>query len=248
VALRRTVLIATVLFVLGAGWSWFRDSSLVRVQHVTVTGVSSSEGPAVRRALTDAAKQMGTLHVRKDVLEDAVAPYSSVLSIHTQRDFPHGLAIEVTERRPVALVQVGGARIPVGAGGRLMEGVKPKGDLPVLQAERLGSDGKLTDPKALAAVDALAAAPERLRLRVSKVYEGDRGLTMDVKDGPQLFFGADSRLRAKWMATARVLAEPSAAGAVYLDVRIPERVAAGGLGTLPENANDPLGSNPQLQP
>jgi cell division protein FtsQ len=233
---------------LGGAWIWLRDSSLVRVRSVTVTGVSSSEGAAVRRALIRAARQQSTLHVRQDDLRAAVAGFSSVADISTQKDFPHGLAIEVTEREPVAIVDLAGERVPVGAGGRLMRGVKPTRPLPVLDAHRLGPGGRLTDHDALAAVATLAAAPEVLRHRVNKVFVGSKGVTLDVRSGPQLFFGATSRLRAKWMATARVLAEPSAAGAVYLDVRLPERVAAGGLGTLPTTASDPLGADPQVQP
>jgi cell division protein FtsQ len=225
-----------------------RDSSLVGIDAVSVTGVSSSEGAAVREALTKAAKGMTTLHVRQDDLRAAVAGFASVARISTQKDFPHGLAIEVTERQPVAVVDMGGDRIPVGAGGRLMRGVKPSRPLPVLQANRLGPDGRLADRRTLAAVATLAAAPEVLRHRVSSVSTTSKGLTLDVRSGPQLYFGALTRLRAKWMATARVLAEPSAAGAVYLDVRIPERVAAGGLGQLPENRSNPLGTDPQLQP
>ena len=46
-------------------------------------------------------------------------------------------------------------------------------------------------------------------------------------------FGDGEDARAKWTAAARVLAEPSAAGATYLDLRIPGRVAAGGLAPVP---------------
>jgi len=71
--------------------------------------------------------------------------------------------------------------------------------------------------------------------------------------GPQLFFGTSQRPVAKWMAAARVLAEPSSAGAVYLDVRVPERVAAGGLGVRPAVEADPLAPGavapiPEAQP
>ena len=51
-------------------------------------------------------------------------------------------------------------------------------------------------------------------------------------------FGSDDDARAKWIAAARVLAESSAAGATYLDLRIPGRVAAGGLAPVtPEDGN-----------
>jgi cell division protein FtsQ len=245
---RRALLLAAVaLVVIGAGWMWLRDSSLVRIQRVQVTGVSSSEGADVRRALTSAAEEMTTLHVSHGELMAAVKPFSSVAGVRTRTDFPHRLTIEVTEREPVAEVDIAGEVVPVGAGGRLMRGVRPDRKLPVLHATRLAPGGRLTDPKALAAIATLAAAPQPLRTRVTKVWSGPKGLTLDVRSGPQLFFGAPQRLVAKWMATARVLAEPSAAGAVYLDVRVPERVAAGGLGAVPQEGSDPLALNPQGQ-
>ncbi len=43
----------------------------------------------------------------------------------------------------------------------------------------------------------------------------------------QIYFGDASRAHAKWMAAARVLADPSSQGAWYVDVRLPERPAAG---------------------
>jgi cell division protein FtsQ len=252
---RLAAALAVLLALLLGAWLWLRDSSLVAVRQVTVTGVSSSQGAEVRSALTDAATTMTTLHVRQSVLDDAVRGFSSVASLSVHTDFPHRMTIEVTERRPIALVAIAGEDVPVGAGGRLMRGVRPVGPLPRLTANRLAPGGELTDPKARAAVAALAAAPQILRTRVARVFTGPKGLTLDFRSGPELFFGAAHRLDAKWMATARVLADPSAAGAVYLDVRIPERPAAGGLGTVPPDAIDPLmldpqdaQANPQVQP
>jgi cell division protein FtsQ len=242
------VLVGVVaLLVLGGLWMWLRDSSFVRIQHVTVTGVSSSEGADVRAALTSSAEDMTTLHVRQGDLRSAVKQFSSVAGLRTKTDFPHRITIEVTEREPVAEVDIAGDVVPVGAGGRLMRGVRPDRELPVLSANRLAPGGRITDPKTLAAIATLAAAPEPLRTRVTKVSSGPKGLTLAMRQGPELIFGAASRLNAKWMATARVLAEPSAAGAVYLDVRVPERVAAGGLGSAPQKDQDPLALNPQGQ-
>jgi cell division protein FtsQ len=189
VALRRTVLLAAVAALVTTGWLTLRDSGLVAVRTVTVTGVSSSEGAEVRRVLTAAAKRMTTLHVREDELRAAVRRFSSVEGVDAQTDFPHGLAIEVTERQPVAEVEFAGQRVPVGAGGRLMRGVRPSRPLPALSANRLAPGGRLTDPKALDAVALLAAAPEILRQRVARVWTGPKGLTVGVRQGPQLYFG-----------------------------------------------------------
>ena len=72
---------------------------------------------------------------------------------------------------------------------------------------------------------------------------------VQLKNGPELVFGTDDDARAKWRAAARVLAETSAQGATYLDLRIPGRVAAGGLApVVPEEENPnplPEGQNGQ---
>jgi len=55
-----------------------------------------------------------------------------------------------------------------------------------------------------------------------------------MRGGPQILFGDDQRPRAKWVAAARVLSDESSAGATYVDVRLPERPAAGGFATTTE--------------
>ena len=52
---------------------------------------------------------------------------------------------------------------------------------------------------------------------------------VELREGPELFFGDARHLRAKWTAAVRILADPKAAGASYIDVRLPGRPAAGGL-------------------
>jgi len=59
------------------------------------------------------------------------------------------------------------------------------------------------------------------------VFDGREGLTVAMRNGLLVYFGNDTRPHAKWTALARVLAAPSSAGAWYVDVRVPERPAAG---------------------
>jgi cell division protein FtsQ len=58
------------------------------------------------------------------------------------------------------------------------------------------------------------------------------GLHVELRPGPRLDFGGAGRPRAKWVAAARVLSDPRAAGASYLDLRVPERPLAG---TFPDD-------------
>jgi hypothetical protein len=58
-------------------------------------------------------------------------------------------------------------------------------------------------------------------------FDGPMGLTLVLRRNLLAYFGDDSRPHAKWLSLARVLADPSSAGASYIDVRLPERPAAG---------------------
>jgi len=218
-----------VALALGGGWLWLRDSGLVAVEDVFVVGLSSSDENRIRTAIKAAALDMTTLHIRRDQLDAAVAPFSSVEDLRVTADFPHKLTVEVVERHPVAVFEAQGRRVAVGAGGLIMRGLRADASLPTVRGRIAGAGGRLTDERALAAVAVLAAAPVPLRERTQYVFYGPRGMTLDLEDGPRVIFGTDRRAGAKWLAAARVLADRRAAGATYLDVRVPERVAAGGL-------------------
>jgi cell division protein FtsQ len=207
-----------------------------------INGVTASEGEEVKAALQQAAMDMTTLHVREDVLRHAIARYASVADLRVRADFPHRLIIQVIERQPVAaLAGLGPRRVPVTGDGVLLRGVTAGRDLPSLILEHAPAGGRLTDRRLLRALAVAGAAPDPLRRRSAEVEVGDRGVVVVLDNGPELVFGTDEEVHAKWIAAARVLAEPSAAGATYLDLRIPGRVAAGGLAPVaPEEPNPNL--------
>ena len=239
---------ACVLALLGGGWLWLRDSRLVAVDHVSVTGLSGSEAPRVRAALEGAARDMTTLHVRPDQLRTAVEPFPAIQAVDAHADFPHRLRIVVHEHVAVAALAAGTDRVPVAADGTLLRG-SSVGALPVINVAAPPPGDTLGDRRTLRAVALLAAAPPELRAKVQRVYAGPRGLTAPLAAGPVLYFGGAERLRAKWAAAARVLADRSSAGATYVDLRLPERPAAGGL-VDPTSAapQQPTQPGPQVGP
>ncbi|MSX01987.1 MAG: FtsQ-type POTRA domain-containing protein, partial [Actinobacteria bacterium] len=206
--------------VLSAGWLWLRDSSLVAVEQVQVSGASGLGAAAVRSSLISEAQQMTTLNVNKAALDDAVARFPLVKSLAVSTGFPHSMTIVVHERKPIgALVALGGT-VAVADDGVILRGI-PTAGLPTVEVSRISGGERVTQSTAAAEVRLLAGAPERLRPDIAQVASGPAGFVVTLRSGPELRFGDDERMKAKWVAASRVLRDPLAAGATYIDVSIP---------------------------
>ncbi len=215
------LLVAAVLG--GVYFFWLRDSSLVAIERVQVSGLTTRDAPKVREALTAAARDMTTLHVDRERLMEAAAAWPVVNELRVTTSFPHGVRIEAVERRPVALVGTGGDRLPVSEDGTVLRGLRGKLRLPEVDKALVGVAG---------------AAPPELLGRITAIKRGDRGLVAELRKGPDVVLGTQARLRAKWAAAVTVLADSKSKGAAYVDVRLPERPVAGGL-PEPEQAEEP---------
>jgi cell division protein FtsQ len=223
-ALTALCLVLTALYQL-----WFRDSSLVAVDRVQVTGLTAENSNRIRAALTSAGKTMTTLHLDRAALDRSVETYPVIRALQIKPDFPHGLQIHVIEYDPAAIAVAGGSRVPVAGDGTILRGVAVKGHLPTIDVQgALGSKG-LEDQTALGAAAVAGTAPAVLRSRIDDVEHTGEGFVANLRDGPELIFGRPSQLRAKWAAAARILADLEARGASYLDLRLPGRPAVGGL-------------------
>ena len=221
------------------GWLWLRDSSLVRVTNVQITGAKGFGGGAVRSALEAAAGDMTTLNVDESALRAAVARYPLVRDVQTSAHPPHRLDIHVVERVPVGVIHADGTAVAVTDDGILLRGVAT-GSLPQISASVPPGGARVGDRKTAAKVAVLASAPAVLRARVTSVSLGRYGLQARLKSGLVLRFGDGQRLRAKWIAAERVMSDPGAANATYIDLRIPSRPAAGGLTEIQGGAPAPL--------
>ena len=235
------VLVAACALV--GGWLWVRDSSLLAVRDVFVTGADSTQGPQIRSALRSAGLDMTTLHVRKDALRAAVSQYPSVKGIDVRADFPHKLFVHVRERAPVVAIQSGGTTVAAARDGLVLRGLRARG-LPTLRVRSVPGE-RVTDRRTLGALGVAAGAPPELRDRIVRLWSGPRGLTLDLRNGPDLIFGSGTDPARKWIAAVRVLADRSSAGATYLDLRVPERVAAGGLGPVEQEPEQAVTPDPQ---
>ncbi len=225
----RTLLVGVLAAVaIVTGWMWFRDSGFVGVKQVDIVGASGDQGETIRAAVRNAATDMTTLHVRPEEIRKALATFPVVKDVRVRADFPHRLMVTVIQREPVGIIVVGGRKVPVAEDGTLLRDTVAKG-LPVLPLRRAPTGDQVEGRAGQDLVALLAAAPRALRVQVGKVFHGPRGLTARLKVGSALYFGDGQRLAAKWAAATAVLADASSKGATSLDLRVPERPAAGGL-------------------
>lgn len=225
--LRLLVALLAVGGILSAGWLALRDSGLVAVERVEVRGASGPQAEAVRAALTDAARDLTTLHVRPAVLRTAVADYPQVKAVRADADFPNGLRVDVVEHVPVATVTGVQGPVPVAADGTILEGTAAEGVPAIVHAA--GTGARVSEGRTLRTLSVLGRAPAPLRRRISEAFSGPRGLTLRLREGPSVHFGTTQRAKAKWLSLASVLAAPGARGASSIDVRVPEHPAASGL-------------------
>lgn len=235
---RRLAALLVLAAALGALYMfWLRDSSLVRVEHVTISGVSATpDGARVRKKLVSAATHMTTLHLDPDALRHAVAGEPTVHSLSVQPDFPHGLKISIVENQAVALLVGPGRSVAVAPDGTVLEGPELPSGLPSVRVAALPAGPRVTAAATRDRVAVAGAAPARMLSRVESIStENGRGVVAQLQHGPVVIFGRAVELDLKWAAAAAVLAQHSSAGATYIDVRMPERPVAGGLG-LPHDA------------
>lgn len=249
---RLLAIAAITLGVLAGGYMlWFRNSSFVAVEKVSVAGIAGPERGSVEAALNKAAGKMTTLNVDEDALRTAVAAFPTVVNVEADSDFPHGLAITVTERPPVLIARAGEQALPVAGDGTVLAGVDVGEEkLPAIGVDQLPADGELSGD-ALTIALVLGAAPEPLRELVDEVSMGEpEGVQIRLRGDIPVYFGGSDGAGEKWAAAAAVLADPEIDTLTYVDVRVPERPAVGGAApavtesttetTEPETAAPPV--------
>ncbi len=229
----RAALIALAIAapLLGGGWLWLRGSSLVAVRHVRVLGAHGSEAHSIDAALSVAARRMTTLDVHTDALRAAVAGYPVVRDVRVTTSFPHGINIHVVEQPAVATLSIAGAKTAVAADGVVLGPGLASGALPALSGAGTVAPPtpgrRLHDAALLGELTVLGAAPQSLAKLVTRAYATTKGLTLAMRSGLLVYFGDATRPHAKWLSLESVLASSGSAGASYVDVRLPERPAAG---------------------
>jgi cell division protein FtsQ len=243
---RRLLALLVVSLVLVGGYQfWLRDSSLVAVEEVKISGLTTADAPRVRSSLAAVAKDMTTLNIDQQRLERAVEAYPAVRELEVTPEFPHALRVRVIEHVPAAMAVSDAGQVAVAGDGTILRGLPVEGELPTVAVDGILGAERLRDADARAAAAVAGAAPAVLRGRIDEVAKRtEQGLVATLRDGPELIFGPATQLTAKWAAAARVLADREARGASYIDLRLAGRPAAGGLPAQTVTPVAPAGTAP----
>jgi cell division protein FtsQ len=202
----RYVIGSVLLVALAAGAVWLVFlSSVLTVQQVHVQG----ESLLTRQQVLAAAQVPEGAHLAQLDLGairsrvDALAP---VRSVDVSRDWPHGVLITVTERTPVAVVEMGGRFHAMDADGVLFRDyLRPPVGMPrVISTADTGST-------ALAeAARVIAALPSTLAGRVDHVaVAGVDQVSLVMRGGALVTWGSDAQSGLKAQVLVRLLTHPA---------------------------------------
>jgi cell division protein FtsQ len=231
----RAVLVALAVVALFAVYTfWFRDSSLVAVKTVNVSGIGKGKLDAkLRAALVHAGLGMTTLDASQAELVKAARPFPSVQAVSIDPTFPSTLNVEVTKRAAVAVIGEGSGAVGVAQDGRVMRGVPVDGDqlprLPLTAAPK----GSWVGGPVLEQAKMLGAAPKPLLRYVDHSFNGESGIGLELDGGVDLLFGTAGSAAQKWKAAAAVLSDPELGSLDYVDLSVARRPAVGGVSYTP---------------
>jgi cell division protein FtsQ len=212
--------IPLLVLLLGAGWWFVRSGPVLVLKQVDVPGVSAATADEVRTA---AALPSGEQLVQLDLAaaQRRVAAIRTVRSVTVSRSWPSTVTIEVTLRRPVAVVKDadGSLHLADETGTAYAELTKAPDDLPQVAADP-------ANPAAVrSVVQVLAALPAALRASVSTAAaKGPDNVTLKLA-GLTVVWGsaADSDLKVTVLRALRS-ANPSAR---HFDLSAPRSPSVG---------------------
>lgn len=208
-----------VALVISGIWLIF-ISSFLTVQQVQVQGASQLS----RQQILAAAEVPDGAHlVELDLgaIRARVGALAPVRRVDVSRDWPHGVLIKVTERTPVAVVEVGGRFHAMDAEGVLFRDYpRPPAGMPRVVSAEGTSSAALAE-----AARVIAALPSGLAGRVDHVaVAGVDQVSLAMRGGAVVIWGSDAQSDLKAQVLEKLLARP---GHTY-DVSVPGQPVTSG--------------------
>ena len=193
-----------VALVAGAVWLVFIGSVLT-VKQVDVQGESFLS----RQQILAAARVPAGAHLAQldlTAISSRVSALASVRHVDVSRHWPDGVLIQVTERTPVAVVQVGGTFHAMDADGVLFRDY-PR---PPLGMPRVVSTADTGSAALAEAARVIASLPHDLAARVDHIQvQGIDQISLAMRSGATVIWGSDAQSALKAEVLARLLPHPA---------------------------------------
>jgi cell division protein FtsQ len=224
---RRRILVGLTVVALGAGGLALVHSSLLGARHVRVIGAPNIPSSTVIAA-AGLQGDPPLVDLNAGSIESRVENLPWVLTADVHIAWPSTVAIQVTERIPVAAVALGG-----GAGyavcdvsGRVLEIVPSRpASLPlVVLAAASGSPGRpgsSLPTRDRLQLEVAAAMPESMVPVIGEIAVGSVGAVLALGHRREAIVGDASSLAQKFVSLATVLARADLEGITAIDLRVP---------------------------
>lgn len=195
-------------------------SSFLTVQQVQVQGESLLTRQQVLAA-ADVPNDAHLVELDLGAIRARVGALAPVRRVDVSRDWPHGVLIKVTERTPVAVVEVGGRFHAMDVEGVLFRDYpRPPAGMPRVVSTEGTSSAALAE-----AARVIAALPPGLAGRVDHVaVAGVDQVSLQMRGGALVIWGSDAQSTLKAQVLEKLLARP---GHTY-DVSVPGQPVTSG--------------------
>ncbi len=217
----RRVLVALLVLLLAGGGLWLVfGSSYLSVQGAYVTGTDHLRpGQVERAAAVPLGEPLATVDL--DRIRTRVEALAPVASADVTREWPDQVRIVVTEREPVAVVDIGGRLRGLDADGVVFRDyARPPRNLPRLQTAG-DADAEALREGALV----VAALPGDLASDVDQVSVATVDeITLELRDGRQVTWGSAEQTEQKAAVLGELL---DAVRAEHYDVSVPSQPTTG---------------------
>jgi cell division protein FtsQ len=202
-----------VAFAAGAIWLVF-VSSFLTVQQVQVQGGDALLTQQQILAAADVPAGAHLVELDLGAIRSRVGALAPVRRVDVSRDWPHGVLIKVTERTPVAVVEIGGRFHAMDAEGVLFRDYRrPPAGMPRVVSTEGTSSAALAE-----AARVIAALPSGLAGRVDHVaVAGVDQVSLAMRGGAVVIWGSDAQSALKAQVLQQLLSHP---GHTY-DVSVP---------------------------
>jgi len=207
-------LVALILLVLATIFT-----PILSVENIRVTGVSKVSQKAIEKAV---ASQIGVPLplVSNDAVAKSLSKFSMIESFSIVRELPHTLHVAISERQPIAVVDIKGVSYLYDPAGVRLGEASYKDKYPRVYS---GGEPKDSDSFALA-IDVLLALPASLLPRVSQIDAKSKDdVTMQLRGnaGQRIVWGDASQSALKSKVLAALIQNQKPTDRVTFDVSSP---------------------------